>query len=134
MAYLKEVHHRVKNKPYANIKKSASQLKSIDHSKNIILSKKKFFGLMNFSLDQELDSIETDIDRISMIKDMGNKQYKYGKKNQSSQSVLGGQQRESMKNLHTLGSAVESSGLDLDALNAFSTNKVSLRRDRHIAV
>ena len=74
MAYLKAVHHRVKNKPYANIKKSASQLKSIDHSKNIILSKKKFFGLMNFSLDQELDSIETDIDRISMIKDMGNKQ------------------------------------------------------------
>ena len=83
------------NKPYADIKKSASQLKSINHSKklkdkSIILSKKKFFGLMNFSLDQELDSIETDIDRISMIKDMGNKQYKYGKKNQSSQSVLGG--------------------------------------------
>ena len=123
------------NKPYANIKKSASQLKSIDYGKklkdkSIILSKKKFFGLMNFSLDQELDSIETDIDRISMIKDMGNKQYKYNKKNQSSQSVLGGQQRESMKNL---GSAVVT-GLDLDALNAFSTNKVSLRRDRHIAV
>lgn len=66
---------------------------------------------MNFSLDQELESIETNIDRISMIKDMGNKQYKYTKKNQLSQSVLSGQQKASLKNLNSLGS------LDLDALN-----------------